>query len=177
MNGKRFLKIDFFLKYLYINLVFNKLHLIGEETLNVKGLPIIKLILQRQLLKNKKMKKIVLLLLMSLLMIPSEVYSKKYYRTRCAKVHVPTRTPDQIEYDVYLDSETGDLVISPNDAVTGLNIMVTDNGVIYLNTTVSLSVGQSYTDCLDYLSVGTYTLTLSTPDGTIYYYEITIEDV
>ena len=45
-----------------------------------------------------------------------------------------------------------------------------------LNTTVSLSAGQSYTDCLGYLGVGTYTLTLSTADGTIYYYEISIED-
>lgn len=123
------------------------------------------------------MKKIVMFLLMGLLMIPSEVYSRKYFRTRLAKVHVPTRTPDQIDFDVYLDSETGDLVISPNDAITGLNIMVTDNGVTYLNTTVSLSVGQSYTDCLDYLGIGTYVLTLSTPDGTVYCYEISIEDV
>ena len=123
------------------------------------------------------MKKIVMFLLMGLLMIPSEVYSRKYFRTRLAKVHVPTRTPDQIDFDVYLDSETGDLVISPNDAITGLNIMVTDNGVTYLNTTVSLSVGQSYTDCLDYLGIGTYVLTLSTPDGIVYCYEISIEDV
>lgn len=123
------------------------------------------------------MKKIVMFLLMGLLMIPSEVYSRKYFRTRLAKVHVPTRTPDQIDFDVYLDSETGDLVISPNDAITGLNIMVTDNGVTYLNTTVSLSVGQSYIDCLDYLGIGTYVLTLSTPDGTVYCYEISIEDV
>lgn len=123
------------------------------------------------------MKKIVMFLLMGLLIIPSEVYSRKYFRTRLAKVHVPTRTPDQIEFDVYLDSETGDLVISPDDAVTGLNIMVTGNGVTYLNTTVSLSAGQSYTDCLGYLGVGTYFLTLSTPDGVIYCYEITIDDV
>ena len=123
------------------------------------------------------MKKIVMFLLMGLLIIPSEVYSRKYFRTRLARVEMPTRTPDQIEFDVYLDSETGDLVISPDDAVTGLNIMVTGNGVTYLNTTVSLSAGQSYTDCLGYLGVGTYFLTLSTPDGVIYCYEITIDDV
>lgn len=123
------------------------------------------------------MKKILVVLLMGLLLIPSEVFSRKYYRERLAKVHIPIRTPDQIEFEVYLDSETGDLVISPNDAITGLNIMVTGNGVTYLNTTVSLSAGQSYNDCLGYLGVGTYTLTLSTADGTIYYYEISIEDV
>ena len=122
------------------------------------------------------MKKILVVLLMGLLLIPSEAYSRKYFRTRLARVEMPTRTPDQIVFDVYLDSETGDLVISPDNAITGLNIMVTGNGVTYLNTTVSLSAGQSYTDCLGYLGVGTYTLTLSTADGTIYYYEISIED-
>ncbi len=123
------------------------------------------------------MKKILVVLLMGLLLIPSEAYSRKYFRTRLARVEMPTRTPDQIVFDVYLDSETGDLVISPDNAITGLNIMVTGNGMTYLNTTVSLSAGQSYTDCLGYLGVGTYTLTLSTADGTIYYYEISIEDV
>lgn len=123
------------------------------------------------------MKKILVVLLMGLLLIPSEAYSRKYFRTRLARVEMPTRTPDQIVFDVYLDSETGDLVISPNGAITGLNVTVTGNGVTYLNTTVSLSAGQSYTDCLGYLGVGTYTLTLSTADGTIYYYEISIEDV
>lgn len=123
------------------------------------------------------MKKFLVVLLVGLLLMPSEVYSRKYFRTRLARVDIPIRTPDQIEFDVYLDSETGDLVISPDDAVTGLNIMVTGNGVTYLNTTVSLSAGQSYTDCLGYLGVGTYFLTLSTPDGVIYCYEITIDDV
>lgn len=123
------------------------------------------------------MKKFLVVLLVVLLLMPSEVYSRKYFRTRLARVDIPIRTPDQIVFDVYLDSETGDLVISPNGAITGLNVTVTGNGVTYLNTTVSLSAGQSYTDCLGYLGVGTYTLTLSTADGTIYYYEISIEDV
>jgi len=123
------------------------------------------------------MKKFLVVLLVGLLLMPSEVYSRKYFRTRLARVDIPIRTPDQIVFDVYLDSETGDLVISPNGAITGLNVTVTGNGVTYLNTTVSLSAGQSYTDCLGYLGVGTYTLTLSTADGTIYYYEISIEDV
>jgi hypothetical protein len=54
--------------------------------------------------------------------------------------------------------------------------MITGNGVTYLNTTVSLSAGQSYTDCLDYLSEGTYILTLSTAGGVIDQYELTVED-
>ena len=77
---------------------------------------------------------------------------------------------------LYLDENTGDLTITPNYDITGLNITITANGVTYLNTTVSLSANQSYTDCLDYLSEGTYILTMSTTDGVIAQYEITVED-
>lgn len=122
------------------------------------------------------MKKIVMFLLMGMLLVPSGVYSKAYYRKRLGSLQVPTRNPYLNCIDVYVDSESGDLVITPNDAITGLNITITDNSVTYLNTTVSLGVGQSYTDCLDYLPVGTYILTLSTADGVIDQYEITVED-
>lgn len=122
------------------------------------------------------MKKIVMFLLMGILLIPSGVYSKTYQRKRLAPSEMPTRTPNLYDIDVYVDSESGDLEITPNDAITGLNITITDNSVTYLNTTVSLSAGQSYTDCLDYLPVGTYILTLSTADGVIDQYEITVED-
>lgn len=121
------------------------------------------------------MKKFLVLLLMGMLMIPSEVYSK-YYRERPIRLHMPTRTPNLYDIGVYLDSESGDLEITPNYDITGLNITITGDGVTYLNTTVSLSAGQSYTDCLDYLGVGTYILTLSTADGVIDQYEITVED-
>lgn len=121
------------------------------------------------------MKKIVVLLLMGMLMIPSGVYSK-YYRERHVRILVPTRTPVLYDTDVYVDSETGDLVITSYNDITGLNITIAANGVTYLNTTVSLSAGQSYTDCLDYLPVGTYILTLSTVDGIVDQYEITVED-
>lgn len=122
------------------------------------------------------MKKILVLVLMGLLMIPSEVYSKKYYRERLVSLPVPTRNPSLYDVNVYVDSETGDLVITPNYDITGLNITITGNGVTYLNTTVSLSANQSFTDCIDYLDEGTYTLTLSTVDGVIDQYEITVED-
>lgn len=122
------------------------------------------------------MKKLFVILLVGLLLMPSEVYSRKYFRTRRAIVEMPTRTPGLSVLGVYVDSESGDLVISTNNDIMGLNITITGNGTTYLNTTVSLSAGQSYTDCLDYLSEGTYILTLSTVDGVIDQYEITVED-
>ena len=122
------------------------------------------------------MKKLVLVLLAGLLMTPSEMLADKYNSKRVVPLTPPARTPGQYSFNLFLDEDTGDLTITPSDAIIGLNITITANGVTYLDTTVSLSYGQSYTDCLDYLPVGTYILTLSTVDGIIDQYEITVED-
>ena len=110
------------------------------------------------------MKKIVLLLLAGLLMTPSELFAEHYKCKKMALANIPVRTPSQYFISLILDENTGDLVIAPN------------HGVTYLNTTVSLSFGQSYTDCLNYLGVGTYLLTLIIDDEIIDQYEITVED-
>lgn len=122
------------------------------------------------------MKKLVLVLLAGFLLTPSVMFADKYKSKKMGLANTPFRTPSQFFISLYLDEETGELSITPSDDITDLNITITGNGVTYLNTTVSLSFGQSYTDCLDYLGVGAYTLTLSTVDGIIDQYEITVED-
>lgn len=121
------------------------------------------------------MKKLVLLLLAGLLLAPSEMYADAYNSKKVLPMGSPPRNPDQLIIDLYLDENTGDLAITPSSDITGLTITLTGNGGTYINTTVSLSAGQSYTDCLDFLSVGTYLLTLSTADGVIAQYIITVE--
>ena len=122
------------------------------------------------------MKKLVLLWLAGLLMTPSVMLAEKYNSKKVAQMPHHPKMPTQYFFNLYLDEDTGDLEITPNYAITGLNITIADNSVTYLNTTVSLGIGQSYTDCIDYLPVGTYILTLSTADGVIDQYEITVED-
>lgn len=121
------------------------------------------------------MKKFVLLLLAGLLLAPSEMFADKYKSKQIASVSRPVRNPEQLLFDLSLDENTGDLVITPNNAVTGLNITITGNGATYLDTTVALTAGQSYTDSLAGYSIGTYILTLSTADGVVAQYEITVE--
>lgn len=120
------------------------------------------------------MKKLVVVLLAGLLLAPSEMFADKYNSKKVLTTSHHPRTESSIS--LYLDYYTGDLVLTPNYNITGLNITITANGVTYLDTTVSLGAGQSYTDCLDFLNVGTYILTLSTADGIIDQYEITVED-
>ena len=122
------------------------------------------------------MKKLVLLLLAGLLLAPSELSADTFNSKKIALPSHPGRNQNQYYTDFYLNENTGDLAITPSSDITGLTITLTGNGVTYINTTVSLSAGQSYTDCLDFLSVGTYLLTLSTAaDGIIAQYEITVE--
>ena len=123
------------------------------------------------------MKKFFMTLLMGLFLIPSQMLADHYeFKKLTSPPGPPIMAPSLYRIGVYVDYETGDLAITPNYDITGLNITITGDGVTYLNTTVSLSAGQSYTDCLDYLPVGTYILTLSTADGVIDQYEITVED-
>ena len=121
------------------------------------------------------MKKLVLLLLAGLLLAPSEMFADKYNSKQVALPSHPSRNPTELLLNLYLDENTGDLVITPNNAVTGLNITITGNGVTYLDTTVALTAGQSYIDSLAGYSIGTYLLTLSTADGVVAQYEITVE--
>lgn len=121
------------------------------------------------------MKKIVLVLLAGLLMTPSVILAEKYNSKRIFPFSSPIRIPNLYSFTLFLGQNTGDLVIASANDVIGLNINITGNGVTYLNTTVSLTSGDSYTDCLDYLPIGTYMLTLSTAFGVIDQYEITVE--
>lgn len=109
-----------------------------------------------------------------MLAAPTEMYANKHTCKKVLLGNPPARSENVI--NLYLDYYTGDLAITPNYAITGLNITITAGGVTYLDTTVSLGANQSYTDCLSFLSVGTYILTLSTADGIIDQYEITVED-
>ncbi|MBP5798917.1 MAG: hypothetical protein J6W43_03270 [Prevotella sp.] len=121
------------------------------------------------------MKKLILLLLVGLLMAPSEMFAEKYHSRKVLAAGSPFRTPSQYSINLYLNENTGYLVITPNDLPTWLNITITGNGITYLNTTIWQPLGQSYTDYLDYLPVGTYLLNLSTVDGLVDQYEITVE--
>jgi hypothetical protein len=121
------------------------------------------------------MKKLVLLLLAGLLLAPLEMFADKYNCKKVGAATPPPRSPELLVINLYLDENTGDLAITPNYDITGLDITITGNGATYLDTTVALTAGQSYTDSLAGYSIGTYILTLSTADGVVAQYEITVE--
>lgn len=121
------------------------------------------------------MKKLVLLLLAGLLLAPSEMFADKYNSKKIALPTHLSRDPAPYVIHLYLNENTGDLAITPVFDFTDLNITLTGYGVTYINTTISLNALQSYTNCLNFLSIGTYYLTISTADGLLAQYIITVE--
>ena len=121
------------------------------------------------------MKKFLLVLCAVLLLAPVEMLADKYNSKRISMASQPPRSPARYFIIMNVDENTGDLAICPNYDIAGLTITLTGNGVTYINTTVSLSAGQAYLDSLAGYALGEYTLTLSTADGVIDQYTITVE--
>ena len=121
------------------------------------------------------MKKIVIIMLAGLLLAPLETFAEKYNSKRVASASHHIRTPDQYFIGFYLNEYTGDMAITPVTSITNLTITLTGISGTYINTTISLGAGQSYTNCLDFLPLGTYLLTMSIGGDVIDQYEITVE--
>lgn len=122
------------------------------------------------------MKKLLFTFLMGLFLSPLQIFADHYpYEQMYPDSPPPTRSPFLSHVAFNLDYNTGNLTICPNYDITGLTITLTGNGVTYINTTVALSAGQSYNDSLAGYDEGTYILTLSTADGVIAQYQITVE--
>lgn len=123
------------------------------------------------------MKKLLFTILMGLFLSPSQIFADYYdYDKVMPLPDPPLRNPALYQVDFDLDYYTGDFSVYAVNDITGLNITIVGNGITYLNTTVALNAGQSYTDSMAGYNQGTYLLTLSTAaDGIIAQYEITVE--
>ena len=123
------------------------------------------------------MKKIIAALFLGMFLYPLNMVADHYEMKKGDEnPNIPIKAPARYHIGVSVDEETGDFFVCPNYNISGLQITISRNGMTYLNTTVSLVAGQVYTDCLDFLDEGSYTLTLSTSDGVISTYEVIVED-
>ena len=121
------------------------------------------------------MKKLMFTLLMGLFLSPLQIFADHYpYDKLMPRPDPPIRNPIVTQITFNLDYYTGNLSVYAENDITGLTITLTGNGVTYINTTVALNAGQSYTDSLAGYDEGTYILTLSTADGVIAQYQITV---
>ncbi len=122
------------------------------------------------------MKKLFLVLMIGLFLSPLQMFADHY---ECDQLmpfpEFPVKGPVFSQAPFSLNKNNGDFIITPNFNISELYISIAREGVTYLNTTVSLNAGQSYTNSFAGYDVGTYILTMSTSDGVIAQYEITVE--
>ena len=121
------------------------------------------------------MKKLMFTLLIGLFLSPLQMFADNYdYEELPPDPQPPLRSPIVYQVVFDLDYYTGDMAVYAMTDITGLNITIAKNGVTYLNTTVAMNAGQSYTDSLAGYAEGTYILILSTKDGVIAQYKISV---
>ena len=123
------------------------------------------------------MKKLMIALLLGMLMCPVAMNAKQYKVKHRSGMGIPPRSLDTYCINVSINSWTGDLYISSNYNISGMCMMITQNGVCYDVTNLSLTVGQTYTTSVASYDVGEYLLTFeNSSNQVIDQYIITITD-
>lgn len=124
------------------------------------------------------MKQLFLALVLGLLLCPLEMdakWYKVYQGGISSSPSTKTQTLDMV--DVSINESTGLLSFWSNYSLIGLEMIIEKNGVVYEQTTFSLTSGLPYSVSLADYEEGSYSLTLKNGTGDVIgQYLITIED-
>lgn len=121
------------------------------------------------------MKKVLLLLLMGLFLLPSELFAD-YYETTQIPPHngIPVKTPTMYYVSAWIDSETGEFSIYANYDITCLYVTIEQNNVVLDSFSQPLYNGVPATYNFSSYNTGEYIVTLSTIDGMIAQYRVKV---
>lgn len=123
------------------------------------------------------MKKVLLSVLMGLVLLPMGAFadcydSKKLYPHQ----QPPVKTPEINNLDAWIDSETGVFSISSNYDIACLYVTIEQNNVVLDSFSQPLYNGIPAIYNFAGYSTGEYIVTLSTVDGIIAQYLVTVEE-
>lgn len=122
------------------------------------------------------MKKIVLLVLMSVLFWPMEINANQYKSRKISIPENPVKSPDASYVNVDLGETTGILTLLCVGNVGSMEVTISQNGVTIENDVIAVSNGQSVIYNMSGYAIGEYLLTIETADGAITQYIIYVED-
>lgn len=124
------------------------------------------------------MRKLFLVLVLGLLLSPSEMEAKQYkVKLGSQTSSNPSKTPTLNMVDVSINESTGLLSFWSNYSLIGLEMTIEKNGVVYDQTIFSLIAGVPYSISLADYEEGSYSLTIENGIGDVIgQYIITIED-
>lgn len=122
------------------------------------------------------MKKVLLSVLMALVFAPMGMFAEHYESHQLAQHdHIPVKAPALHHMSAWIDSETGEFSIYANYNIPCLFVTIEQNGVTFDTYSCSLSNGVPSLYDFSVYATGVYTVTLSTADGVISAYEVTVE--
>ena len=119
------------------------------------------------------MKKLLFMLLMGLFFLPSESFAD-YYESQeeIPATQFPVRTPNNV--NAWIDSETGVFSIYANYDITCLYVTIEQNGVVLDSFSQPLYNGVPATYNFAGYGIGDYYVTLSTADGILTRYRVSV---
>lgn len=122
------------------------------------------------------MKKILFLLMVGLVLFPTTMVADQYYLEEqiSANPNPPVRSPYYV--DAWIDSTTGVFSIYANYDISCLYVTIEQNGVVIDSLSQPLYNGIPATYNFAGYSTGEYLVTLSTVDGMIAQYLVTVEE-
>jgi hypothetical protein len=120
------------------------------------------------------MKKFLFMLLMGLLLLPSESFADHYESDKIPPKPLPVKAPTVYLVDAWIDSETGVFSILANYDISCLYVTIEQNNVVLDSFSQPLYNGVPATYNFAGYSSGEYIVTLSTVDGMIAQYRVTV---
>lgn len=121
------------------------------------------------------MKKFLFVLLMGLLLLPSESFADHYESQEELPANpIPVKTPTMYFVDAWIDSVTGEFSILANYDIACLYVTIEQNNVVLDSFSQPLYNGVPATYNFAGYSTGEYIVTLSTADGMLARYRVTV---
>lgn len=120
------------------------------------------------------MKKVLLSMLMGLMLVPLQVFAESYHYEDVIWPKPPVRTPEINCINVWINSETGVFSILANNDIACLYVTIEQNDVVLDSFSQPLYNGVPAIYNFAGYSIGEYIVTLSTIDGMIAQYRVTV---
>lgn len=121
------------------------------------------------------MKKLLIMLLMGLFLLPSESFAD-YYESdeEIPPTPIPFRTPTVYLVNAWINSETGVFSICSNYDIACLYVTIEQNNMVLDSFSQPLYNGVPVTYNFASYNTGEYIVTLSTADGTLAQYRVKV---
>lgn len=120
------------------------------------------------------MKKLLILLLMGLFLLPSKSFGDSYETNQIPATPFPVKTPALYYVNAWIDSETGVFSICSNNDIACLYVTIEQNNVVLDSFSQPLYNGVPATYNFASYNTGEYIVTLSTVDGTLAQYRVKV---